>query len=694
MNATDKLDANRNSENEQEENIARLFNALRKRYRRRYEQKLDERFEITLEVSLDLNSSRSFKVKEQFVKNPNEGAAIVIINKAFAEEGRLLIVGNPGMGKTVLLLKLASNLLDKIDEKIKEREKHQPGEPDHKFPQIIEPFPVIFNLASWSERYEKFEDWLIARLISSQGLSRAFATTLLRQGRIIFLLDGLDELARNEDEKTAVEKRAACLKSLNQYLQRGRRVVICCRLAEFVHMQEATRQVAPVSAVIKICDLTEDQILIALSQARDMEENRASSANLLTILKDNSHSQFLTALRTPFYFTTALEVFDQQVIQEKDFPKDVRELKKYLIDKFVERKLASTPNPNDFEPQKTVAWLKWLAQLLESKQSITFELADLQPKYLLKEWSYRLGIGWVFGLVVGMGFSLIPTLRSILQNDLRDSLALGLVTGLSAGLVRGLEVGLREGLIRGMTFGLSVGVVGGLVFGLAIGFNIGLVGALVGGLVFGLGGALASRLVGNEILTEDIVRLDFTKLLKLRFWVKTLSHSMGVGLGIGLVTGLYSGLRGGLFGGLSGALIVGFVSSLVRLKNINSYAGLENPYQRIKGGLRVNLFTYGFLISVIIALLFFISRLNLGDSVTKTLTCILISLLVIYFHLLFFTPLLKHSILRLCFYLEGSTPIRYATFLDYATDLRVLEKDGGQWRFRHQNLQEYFANQV
>ncbi|HEX8354932.1 MAG TPA: hypothetical protein VF611_18640, partial [Pyrinomonadaceae bacterium] len=58
---------------------------------------------------------------------------------------------------------------------------------------------------------------------------------------------------------------------------------------------------------------------------------------------------------------------------------------------------------------------------------------------------------------------------------------------------------------------------------------------------------------------------------------------------------------------------------------------------------------------------------------------------------LFRTPMFKHWMLRICLTLEGSMPLRYADFLSYATELRILEKDGGQWRFRHQILQDYFA---
>ncbi len=51
-----------------------------------------------------------------------------------------------------------------------------------------------------------------------------------------------------------------------------------------------------------------------------------------------------------------------------------------------------------------------------------------------------------------------------------------------------------------------------------------------------------------------------------------------------------------------------------------------------------------------------------------------------------------HFVLRFCFYLEGSMPLRFVDFLEFSTNLRILEQDGGQWRFRHKILQDYFAN--
>jgi energy-coupling factor transporter ATP-binding protein EcfA2 len=52
---------------------------------------------------------------------------------------------------------------------------------------------------------------------------------------------------------------------------------------------------------------------------------------------------------------------------------------------------------------------------------------------------------------------------------------------------------------------------------------------------------------------------------------------------------------------------------------------------------------------------------------------------------------IRHFILRAQLAFEGFAPFRYLRFLEYATTLLFLERDGGAYRFRHDLLQEYFA---
>ncbi len=593
-----------------EPDVKKLFDSLKERYQKRYENKLDERFEIKLEVSEDWDGRKTQTFNERYDKDAKISEAFPRLKELFDSKDGLLIVGEPGAGKTVLLLKVALNLLGNTN--LKEKE----------------PFPVIFNLASWNKDYANFGEWLKAMLVSGNGLSKDFAERLLREKRFILLLDGLDELARNEEDAEADQKRAACLESLNNYLD-GEKTVICCRIDEFAAMQKNTAQDAPVSAKIKVLNLTEVEIFKALGHAQTNPKHHASAKNVSELIAKDENAALRKILCTPFYFTIALEVFYKRLSAETNLPHDEKELGTYLIEKYVERKLDKTSNPNNFDKEKTKKWLKWLAELMEkeTKQLITFELADLHPADLTKR--------WFFGGVVG------------------------------------LFVGLLVGLVGGLVFGLVFGLIGGLVFG------------LVGGLIFGL--------VVKNIKTEDIVKMEFT--------IKSLKKGLVGGLVVGLIVGLVGGLFGSLFVGLVIGLVFGLVGvlfgGLEELKKINQITYLENPYQRLYGG-----FIFNFLLMISVFTLFgsFLSSLNYFPKLQLTADVTLQELLPAFYavvafpiYQLFTTPIFLHSYLRFCFWYEGAMPLKYATFLDYAAEARILEKDGGQWRFRHQNLQEYFA---
>ncbi|WP_239382771.1 NACHT domain-containing protein, partial [Frankia sp. CIT1] len=95
--------------------------------------------------------------------------------------GRLVVLGEPGSGKTVLLLRLALDLLARRD----------PGGP----------VPLLIPVASWNPDRVNLYDWLETQMIREHpwlastavaGISRARA--LLTAGLILPVLDGLDEI--------------------------------------------------------------------------------------------------------------------------------------------------------------------------------------------------------------------------------------------------------------------------------------------------------------------------------------------------------------------------------------------------------------------------------------------------------------------------------------------------------------------
>jgi hypothetical protein len=591
-----------------EPDIKRLFDSLKERYQNRLQSKLDGRFEIALEVSEIFDSPNPNSITERFDSKTSEGKAIEIIQEVFEKKDRLLVVGNAGAGKTTLLLKLAVSLLDKID-LAKE-----------------EAFPVIFNLASWSPKYERFEDWLKVSLESGYSLSKDFAATLLRQERIICLLDGLDELARSDDETLAVETRGECFRSLNLYLNHGKKVVISCRRDEFMQMQKLKVHDAPVTAKVWLSDLTKDQIRNALSEAADRKDSRGirrdrTSAKHLSLRLERNHV-LLDVLRTPFYFTTALAVYDKEIL-DKQIPDNTDDLKKELLDKFVDTQLdeKNTPNPNKFAPEKTKEWLEWLGLELKLRQLIDFELSSLQPDRLRRAWKYEL----LYGLVTGLGIL------------------------------------------------ICFGWFYGLIYGLYVCFKLFDISYLESGKY-------------SFIQTEDIRRV---KVANLYSWRK-LKRGLLYGVVFGLPAYLIFSLRGDSVGSLVAASVLGlFIGTREIVREVSYFVKVDSPYQRLKAG-----FIEKSLIAAFVCLLMNALSLsvNYNESILDNAPLLAYSLIggaIIGFSS---TPLFRHFILRLCLCLEGAMPLKYATFLDYAWKARILEKDGGQWRFRHQTLQAYFAD--
>ncbi|MEV6594567.1 NACHT domain-containing protein [Streptomyces acidicola] len=133
---------------------------------------------------------------------------------------RLLILGEPGAGKTMMLVRLLLGLL----------QSREPGSP----------VPVIFPLASWDPDRRELDAWLAERLATDYpglaapaptpatggpGQVTSRARALLDQHLIIPLLDGLDELPAHT--------RAVALDAVNRTLPPGIPLVLTSRTAEY-----------------------------------------------------------------------------------------------------------------------------------------------------------------------------------------------------------------------------------------------------------------------------------------------------------------------------------------------------------------------------------------------------------------------------------------------------------------------------
>jgi hypothetical protein len=151
---------------------------------------------------------------------------------------------------------------------------------------------------------------------------------------------------------------------------------------------------------------------------------------------------------------------------------------------------------------------------------------------------------------------------------------------------------------------------------------------------------------------------------------------------------------GGLLNGILLGMITGLIWGLLdKSISISSYPNIVSPYQRLN-----SLFWWKWLSKTFLIVSFGVLYFYFGGGLERyprEMLGFMIALIpAVTVCALFSDSLLKHAVLRLALYREGWAPLKYVTFLDYAVSLRILEKDGGHWRFRHHNLQELFANSV
>ncbi len=131
----------------------------------------------------------------------------------FAEFGSLLILGEPGSGKTMTMLQLAEHLLDIADT------------------DPAQPTPVVVNLSSWAQQQTVLSEWLVEELLLQYQLPRQTGRSLITNSGLIYLLDGLDEVA--------TEARDACVQAINNFkAQQPAPIVVCCRMAEYEALTE------------------------------------------------------------------------------------------------------------------------------------------------------------------------------------------------------------------------------------------------------------------------------------------------------------------------------------------------------------------------------------------------------------------------------------------------------------------------
>ncbi|WP_325519194.1 BTAD domain-containing putative transcriptional regulator [Lentzea sp.] len=572
---------------------------------------------------------------------------------------QLVVLGEPGAGKSVLTILLTLGLLaDRA--------------PD-------EPVPVLLTLASWNPHHEHLDAWLARRLVEEYPWLANTAVhgqdaglRLVLEGRVVPVLDGLDE--------TPPGLHTAAIDALDQAVGAGRPLVVTCRGAEYELAVRAAGSFLTRAAVVEIEPVEVEDAVEFLTARRRPGETRWQP--LVESLRREPNGAPAQALRTPLMVDLARNAYASpatdpgELLDTARFP-DRAAIERHLLDAYLPSVYARRPSPparldrpRDYDPAQVERWLSFLARRLERER--THDLAW----WRLDRAVPRLVVGLYLGLPPALLFALTGSLAAHAVTATIYGVSFGAAgvvthsigrrpgpqrveatfTGVAVRFARRFAVGAAAGACLGFGWSLPAGVIClvAVVFGLAVGVHVWLGTPLDANRVSSPGAVLRQdRAAALSFTLAFTVSLGLFYGLALRLTqdeptVQILDSRFDVVLSV--AGGVAAALLGRYFVPKPGTVAFGIAGALIGGQVIADVPGVAHAVAA--GGL----FGLGVGLSVCL------SRAWGAFGCT-----------------------------RLWLAARGHVPLRLMAFLDDAHHRGVLRQVGAVYQFRHARLQEQLA---
>ena len=681
-----------------------------------------------------------------YPRNVSPGETIV---DAFDGRGRaLLILGEPGSGKTVTLLKLTSILLDRAEKT-----------PDS-------PLPLFLDLSTWPAHQPPFRDWLLEELNEIYQIPKRIGQKWIDSEQICLLLDGLDDVHD-------VDGRNACVTALNEFRQHHAvDIAVTCRALEYGALSDQLN----VSDAVMMKDLEDHQVTEYLDRIAELN----SEIRLLL----ESDFKLRKIARRPLFLATlayAHEDVDRPTLLRMN---SIEDRHTYLMATFVRHRLECSKWKADYSRGQALCWLGWLAEQMKRHGKKIFITDYMQPSWLSSPsqiTSYSVltrtlislisfsGIAWsitplLFSLANGisLGFMDSHRLKKNIKiekfkegrNETRSNMlrvgaivvattsalvtmALLALTPISltllklsgvistedidisnmaetANFVLGFMIGQAlsgcfMGILVGVIYSLPlVGIFGRTNPGLRRQLDVeaieslgwswpgsarGMISGFLAGLVSAIVGYLPWCIVWFYYVNEGLI---FQPLLRDYF-----NLSVVTGAGTWMMIGI---LIGGLVGGIRGTVYIPSDKthgSLITTLKLN--ANLGGLIVGCLGGFLAGL-GFGFSITttgwLMLSTLFgpsygAIYALALGVPSAMLFTLFLVPILAPTAWLIYGgSNLIKAKVVRWLLRRKKTIPLHLEEFLDHMCDIALLNRIGGGYGFTHDYLRDYLASQL
>ncbi|MDT9682653.1 NACHT domain-containing protein [Streptomyces sp. TRM76323] len=239
---------------------------------------------------------------------------------------RLILLGEPGAGKTTLAVLLVRELLRDAP----------PGEP----------VPVLLDLAPWNPRKESLGDWMARRIHEDYPALRNYETygrdaarKLVSEGRVLPVLDGFDELP--------AELRPRALAAVNRAVAVHEPLVLASRTAEYRAAVEAGDVVTAAAAVVALPVKAED--VVAYLQSVVAPRRAAAWRPVTEEITRNPDGPLARALSLPLNVWLARTVYSAPDSDPAELLRhsDAESVRRHLLDSLVPAVFAGEPAPAD-----------------------------------------------------------------------------------------------------------------------------------------------------------------------------------------------------------------------------------------------------------------------------------------------------------------------------------------------------------
>ena len=312
--------------------------------------------------------------------------------------GGLLVLGAPGSGKTVELLELARERL--------ERATLEPGVP----------IPFVFDLAPFRPSSGGFGAWLRQQLHDRHAIPHALADRLIDKAEIDVLLDGLDEVEE--------QHRDPCLEAIARFNRSSDCfVALTSRSSEF---RELRNELGFQRAV--------EVLPLSPSEVREVVHEAGESAAELD--RQFARDPALVELaRSPLVLRLLLLSADRLTADDLATDQPAR-LRARLFDRFLES-MASRRGLSEERITELRGFLGWLARGMTKHDSSAFYLEHLQGSWLPSTTRRYAEVGQ----------------RAVLA--LLDGITFGSIGGVTLGWISGFGVNLGGAALVGLAAALG-----------------------------------------------------------------------------------------------------------------------------------------------------------------------------------------------------------------------------------------------